>query len=388
MDILDKLYQKGVSRRNFLAGAGALGAATALAGCNDSGTTPTQNTTSPAPLNDTDILNFALNLEYLEAEFYLYAATGQGLSAADAGSGAGTTIIPAATKLTGLTTVQQNFVNELAVTEQAHVRFLRTALGTAAVPRPAIDLTFFGPLAVAAGITTSPTFFTPFASYDAFLTGAFIFEDVGVTAYNGAAPLISAAGVAAGYLAAAAGIMATEAYHAAAIRTQITGNAIAAESFTTTTNTTPNVTSTTYAPFGYAQKIGALRSTLGGGGETILTLPNTTAIPYTAPMVNPIAPVYTSAWGEREPAAQMGRGASATATATATAKEWRGSERDRACEGGVRAGCRAVRCGWWVKTASSASDPAPCGPGKARTPHGFARAKVNSGDAERRDAAA
>jgi hypothetical protein len=273
VDILDKLYQKGVSRRNFLVGAGATGAVAALAGCNDA-TGGSTSPTLPTAINDVDILTFALNLEYLEAEFYLYAATGSGLAAADAGSGAGTTTVPATTKLTGLTTLQQNIVNEIAYDEQSHVQFLRkalTAAGVTPVPRPALDLTFFGPLAVAAGITTAATgtgSFSPFTSFDNFLIGAFIFEDVGVTAYNGAATLISAAGIKAGYLTAAAGIMAVEAYHAAYVRTVLTANATAAPGATSGT--------TTYAPFNAANKVSALRATLGGGNETPLLVPTGT----------------------------------------------------------------------------------------------------------------
>ena len=51
-------------------------------------------------------------------------------------------------------TLGRGILNEIAYEEQAHVRFLRSALGTAAVAMPDIDLSFFGPLAVAAGVTT------------------------------------------------------------------------------------------------------------------------------------------------------------------------------------------------------------------------------------------
>ncbi|SNT00680.1 Tat (twin-arginine translocation) pathway signal sequence [Granulicella rosea] len=269
MDTLEKLYNKGVSRRNFMAGAGALGAASVLAGCSDSGSVAAPVTSST--YTDLDVLNFALNLEYLEAQFYLYAATGKGLATADtvAPSGytgkytVGTVTVGNAGLVAGTTAQQQQIISEIAYEEQEHVRFLRAALGSAAVPMPSIDLSFFAPLATAAGITGGSTF-SPFASFDAFLIGAFIFEDVGVTAYAGAAPLISAAGVTAGYLNAAAGILAVEAYHAGYVRTALTGRAIAAGA------TTP--TSTAYPYVGIANQVAALRATLtvgnSGAGST------------------------------------------------------------------------------------------------------------------------
>jgi len=255
IDKLGELHQRCINRRSFLTGIAAAGAATALAGCAD-GTIIAPPTTS---YGDTDILNFALNLEYLEAEFYLHAATGSGLATADAGTNPGT--VTGGTQVTGLTTAQQNILNEIAYDEQEHVRFLRSALGSVAVSRPAIDINnSFNALASAAGIGSS---FNPYASFNNFLVGAFIFEDVGVTAYNGAGPLISTAGIAAGYLAAAAGIMAVEAYHAAYVRTALTGGAI-----TLGTIAFPYLT--------YANQVSTLRATLGGGNETTLTVPSGT----------------------------------------------------------------------------------------------------------------
>lgn len=242
MDKIQSIINKALSRRRFIVGAGGVAAATmvtGLAGCGGSGNPVPLPISPPTPpsssSSDTDILNFALNLEYLEAQFYLYAATGHGLQSSDTAAPSGyngtftegTVTVGDAARVAGLTTQQQDIINEIAYEEQEHVRFLRKALGSVAVPMPAIDLSFFGPLATAAGIAGS---FNPLSSFDYFLVGAFVFEDVGVTAYAGAAPLISAKGVAAGYLTAASGILAVEAYHAAYVRTAITGGAIAAGS--------------------------------------------------------------------------------------------------------------------------------------------------------------
>ena len=263
MQKVDDLVNKALSRRSFLAGAGTVAATGMIAGCSNS-TPATTTTTTTVKYTDADILNFALNLEYLEAEFYLRAATGNGLASADT-TGTGTLgTVTGGTKVPGLTTAQQAIINEIAFDEQAHVQFLRKALGSAAVARPSLDLTFFGPLAMVAGITAGATAFTPYDNFADFLIGAFIFEDVGVTAYHGAAGLISAAGISAGLLTAAGGIMAVEAYHAAYVRTAITGIDIAGGAANLIT---------------IANKVATLRATLGGGNETQLKFPTSAASP-------------------------------------------------------------------------------------------------------------
>ena len=231
------------SRRSALLMGGA-----ALAGLALTRNANAQTTT----FTDTDYLNFALNLEYLEAQYYSYAVNGGPIPANSQGSGAGTVTVKAGITATTFTTPQlQAYATETAQDELNHVNFLRNALGSSAVVQPNIDLlNSFNTLAVAAGLGSS---FDPFDGTEAsFLLGAFIFEDVGVTAYLGAAPLLTSTTL----LTAALGIHAVEAYHAGAIRTQIFGDGASNSAITMS-----------------SQKIATLRQTLSTIFDTGVATP-------------------------------------------------------------------------------------------------------------------
>jgi len=248
--ILEAADRRRAERRRFLtlatSGAATIGGLGLLSACGgnkgSTGTTPTP-TPTPTPTAssttaqiDIDVLNFALNLEYLEAQFYQYAVYGTGLPGSQTvgGAGAAAGTVTGGRQVTFTDPVVAQYAREIAQDEAAHVNYLRTALGSAAVAMPSLNIDgsatgAFTAAALAAGVITSGQTFDPYASDENFLLGAFIFEDVGVSAYKGATPLITNTT----YLGAAAGILAAEAYHAGLVRTALYAKGLATPSLRT-----------------------------------------------------------------------------------------------------------------------------------------------------------
>jgi Ferritin-like domain len=133
-----------------------------------------------------DVLNFALTLEYLEAEFYTRGLAADGL-------------VPATARAV---------IDQIRKHEVAHVAFLQGVLGSAAVSKPTFDFT-------AGGGSNTGVFADVFRSTSTFMALAQAFEDTGVRAYKGqAANLMGNAEV----LRSALRIHSVEARHAAQIR--------------------------------------------------------------------------------------------------------------------------------------------------------------------------
>lgn len=199
------------TRRQSLRGLTFFGLGLAAAGIQRPSAALAQSL-SPGDVKDEDVFQFALNLEYMEAEYYLRATTGKGIEAADAGSDPGG--VNGGRKVDFQSEALREFAEEIAENELAHVRFYRETLGSKAVDRPAIDFEAgFAAVAKAAGLPD----FDPFANDMNFLLGGMLFEDVGVTAYAGAAPLLEQRE----FVEAAAAILAVEAYHMGMARSQL-----------------------------------------------------------------------------------------------------------------------------------------------------------------------
>jgi hypothetical protein len=192
-----------LKRRKFLSTLGAVGVATGVAavgvplsGCGDNGAVLLP---SSAP-SVVDVLNFALNLEYLEASFYLYVTTGSGLSATDMGTGAGT--VTGGAKVAFVNPIVANTAMQLATHEREHVEFLRSTIATVGgtpIAMPSLNLAAMGT------VNSDATF----------LAAARQLEAVGVSAYIGGAQYLTSSTAALTY---AAQILDTESQHAGFIR--------------------------------------------------------------------------------------------------------------------------------------------------------------------------
>jgi hypothetical protein len=187
IDNLDKMPQ---SRRKFFKYAGATGLiATVVAACHKDHTPPNNGHGIGKKVDlgsgDTGILNYAYALEQLEAAFY-------------------TQVIK--TPYRGCQSWELELLTDVRDHEIAHREFFKTALGSAAIQ----------------GLT--PNFSTvDFSSRDSVLATAKAFEDLGVSAYNGAGQLITSPA----YLTLSGKIVSVEARHAAYIRELISPNSFA-----------------------------------------------------------------------------------------------------------------------------------------------------------------
>ena len=168
---------KNVSRRNFL---GYIGGASALllaaAACKKDDTPSMSGNGVNLGSGDTGVLNYAYALEQIEAAFYTKVFE---------------------SPYSGITASESALLGDVRDHEVAHREFFKAALAGSAIPALELDFSSIN-----------------FASRESVLGTAKAFEDLGVSAYNGAGKLL----VSADYLLLAGKIVSVEARHAAYIR--------------------------------------------------------------------------------------------------------------------------------------------------------------------------
>lgn len=171
------------SRRRFLATAGGFSVLSVLAisSCKKS----SSNGGVDLGGGDTGILNYAYALEQLEAAFYIKVM---------------------ASPYSSMSTAEASFLTDIRDHEIAHREFFKTALGSNAIPGLEVNFSSID-----------------FTSRTSVLGTAKAFEDLGVSAYNGAGQLLQSAD----YLTLAGKIVSVEARHAALIRDLISPGSFA-----------------------------------------------------------------------------------------------------------------------------------------------------------------
>lgn len=185
--IKSKKGHKDLKRRTFLmyAGAGTAVAALTMAGCKDNDGLPSPDNGEYFGSGDVAILNYAYALEQLEAAFYTQVAD---------------------TPYSGISTSEKALLTDIRDHEIAHREFFKTAIGGNAIGGLEVDFSSVN-----------------FGNRESVLATAKAFEDLGVSAYNGAGRLINDVN----YLALAGKIVSVEARHAALIRDLISNGSFA-----------------------------------------------------------------------------------------------------------------------------------------------------------------
>ncbi|XP_050217176.1 desiccation-related protein PCC13-62 [Mercurialis annua] len=136
---------------------------------------------------DVDLLEFPLNLEYLEAEFFLFGSTGRGLDffAPNLTEGGAP---PLGVKLARLDPFTRDIIKQFAWQEVGHLRAIKSVVK--GFPRPLLDLSaesFAKVINKAFGKPLNPPF-DPYVSSLNFLIASYLVPYVGLTGYVGANP--------------------------------------------------------------------------------------------------------------------------------------------------------------------------------------------------------
>ncbi|KAK2394772.1 desiccation-related protein PCC13-62 [Trifolium repens] len=139
---------------------------------------------------DVDFLEFPLNLEYLEAEFFLFGATGKGLDefAPELVDGGPSPIGAKVAKIRDLTI--KDIIFQFGLQEVGHLRAIKSTVK--GFPRPLLDLSkssFAKVIDKAFGRPLHPPF-DPYANDINFLLASYLIPYVGLTGYVGANPLL------------------------------------------------------------------------------------------------------------------------------------------------------------------------------------------------------
>lgn len=142
---------------------------------------------SSAPQSDIDLLEFPLNLEYLEAEFFLWGALGHGLDIIAPKLPAGGPPPIGVTKA-NLDPLVRDVILQFGYQEVGHLNAIKNAVP--GFPRPLLDLSassFAKVMDKAVGYTLKPPF-NPYANGINFLLATYLIPYVGLTGYVGASP--------------------------------------------------------------------------------------------------------------------------------------------------------------------------------------------------------